>query len=231
MDFSAFDTRRYPTIPVQRGYDEWAATYEQTVHDLMDLRLLARLPAVKWRRVDRAVDLACGTGRIGVWLKQAGVASIDGVDFSSEMLAKAKSKGVYDRLVQADILATPLTSETYSLVIAVLVDEHLADVRPLYYEASRLAVPRGNFVIAGYHPHFLMNGVPTHFDRPSGESVTIECYVHLLSDHVSAAHAAGFRMREMCEGVIDDEWIACKPKWAAYRDHPISFAIVWERAA
>ena len=32
---------------------------------------------------------------------------------------------------------------------------------------------------------------------------------------------------EMIEGVIDDAWVARKQKWAAYRDHPVSFALVW----
>jgi len=67
MDFSKFDQRRYPTVSVREGYGEWARTYEDTVLDLMDLRLLERLHAVDWRRMARAVDLACGTGRIGVW--------------------------------------------------------------------------------------------------------------------------------------------------------------------
>ena len=54
MDFSKFDTRHYPTLPVREGYGEWARTYEDTVLDLMDLRLLARLRTVDWPRV-RAV--------------------------------------------------------------------------------------------------------------------------------------------------------------------------------
>ena len=45
-DFSSFDTRHYPTLPVQQGYSEWAATYEDTVLDLMDIRLLRQLKAV-----------------------------------------------------------------------------------------------------------------------------------------------------------------------------------------
>jgi hypothetical protein len=31
----------------------------------------------------------------------------------------------------------------------------------------------------------------------------------------------------MVEGLIDEAWIAAKPKWAAHRNRPISFALVW----
>jgi hypothetical protein len=72
-------------------------------------------------------------------------------------------------------------------------------------------------------------GVPTHFDRPSGESVAIETHVHLLSDHVTAARAAGLGLVEMRERLVDERWIALKPRWAPYRGHPVSFALVWRR--
>ncbi len=72
-----------------------------------------------------------------------------------------------------------------------------------------------------------MAGVPTHFDRAPGEPVTIHSYVHLLSDHVKAAHASGWTLLEMDEGLVDETWLMKKPKWTAYLGLPISFAMVW----
>ena len=230
MEFSSFDKRHYPTLPVRQGYGEWAETYEDTVLDLMDLRLLGRLTTVDWARVGRALDLACGTGRIGAWLRRAGVTRLDGIDFTEAMLAHAREKGVYDRLVVGDVTGTGLGGGAYDLLTMSLADEHLADLRPLYREAARLAAPSGRFVLAGYHPHFLMLGIPTHFDRSSGEPVAIESHVHLMSHHVQAAHEAGFRLAEMIEGIIDDAWVAGKAKWEAYRNHPVTFAMVWAKA-
>jgi SAM-dependent methyltransferase len=230
MDFAPFDTRRYPTLPVRDGYREWADTYEDTVLDLMDVRLLARLREIDWPRARRAADLACGTGRTGRWLRAAGVEHIDGVDFTEAMLERARAKNVYDRLLVRDMTDTGLEPGAYDLVAEVLGDEHLRDLGPLYREAGRLLAQGGRFVIVGYHPHFLMLGIVTHFDRPSGEPVAIESHVHLTSDHVAAAHAAGLRLIEMVEGVIDDAWIGEKPKWDVYRQHPVSFAMVWRLA-
>ncbi|MHB8645543.1 MAG: hypothetical protein ACYDAR_07125 [Thermomicrobiales bacterium] len=59
--------------------------------------------------------------------------------------------------------------------------------------------------------------------------MTIECYVHLLSDHIRAALAAGWSLQEMHEGLIDDEWLAVKPKWGQYTNQPVSFAMVWQK--
>ena len=39
-NFSNYDRRGYPMVSVQTGYGEWAASYEQTVEDEMDLALL-----------------------------------------------------------------------------------------------------------------------------------------------------------------------------------------------
>jgi len=50
-----------------------------------------------------------------------------------------------------------------------------------------------------------------------------------LSDHAKAAHAAGFVLREMDEGLVDEDWLRKKPKWAKYEGLPISFAFVWSR--
>ena len=229
MEFAPFDTRHYPTLTVQDGYREWAETYEATVVDLMDIRLLERLRQVDWRGVRRAVDLACGTGRTGRWLRQAGVANLDGVDFTEAMLQRARATNAYDRLVLRDMTDTGLEPGRYDLVTEVLCDEHLREPEPLYREAGRLAAACGQFVIVGYHPHFLMMGIITHFDRAPGQSVAIESHVHLMSSHVAAAHACGFHLIEMVQGVIDDAWIAAKPKWAVYRNHPVSFAMVWRR--
>ena len=68
MDFSHFDVRRYPMLAVQDGYREWAESYEEVVQDEMDIRLLDRIGTVDWAGAGHALDLACGTGRIGVWL-------------------------------------------------------------------------------------------------------------------------------------------------------------------
>ena len=231
LDFSRYDSRRYPTVSVTDGYGDWSGHYEQTVHDEMDIALLDRLQTVRWREVRAAVDLACGTGRIGSWLRTHGVETIDGIDLTPEMLERARVRNVYRSLHVGDVTQTGLESQSYDLVTQSLADEHLAELAPLYNEAARLLGGDGQFVIVGYHPFFLLNGVPTHFHRTADDApVTIRSYVHFTSDHISAGLAAGFSLIEMHERIVDDAWVAVKPKWEKYRDRPVSFAMVWSRA-
>jgi SAM-dependent methyltransferase len=228
--FEAFDARGYRTVDVRSGYGEWVATYEETVQDAMDLELLDALTVPRWSTTRRAADLGCGTGRTGAWLREHGVASIDGVDLTPEMLELARRRGAHDRLIEADVARTGLPSDAYDLVTTSLVDEHLADLRPLYAEAFRLARPGASFVLVGFHPHFIMaSGMPTHYDSASGEPVAIETHVHLLSEHVTTGLEAGWTLVEMRERVIDDAWLALKPKWESHRGQPIAFAFVWRR--
>ncbi|PYM27280.1 MAG: SAM-dependent methyltransferase [Candidatus Rokuibacteriota bacterium] len=231
LEFAHFDRRRYPTVSVREGYREWLPSYETTVEDEMDLVLLDALESVPWAAVERAADLGCGTGRTGAWLRARGVARLDGLDMTPERLAIARRREIYDRLVEADIASGALEGGLYDLVTTCLVDEHLRDLRPLYREVSRLIRPGGRHVLIGYHPHFIMTaGMPTHFDRSPGEAVAIETYVHLLGDHVTAARAAGLSLIEMRERLVDDRWIVLKPRWEQYRHHPVSFAMVWQKA-
>jgi SAM-dependent methyltransferase len=227
-DFTPFDTRGYRTVDVRSGYGEWVETYEQTVEDAMDIELLEALESVRWE--GEVADLGCGTGRTGAWLAERGVEAIDGVDLTPEMLAVARERGVHRKLVEADVTATGLDDEHYDLVVTSLVDEHLADLRPLYAEAYRLAKPGAAYVLIGYHPHFIMaTGMPTHYDNEAGESVAIETHLHLLSDHTAAALAAGWELAELKERVIDDVWVELKPKWDRLRGQPVTFAFAWRR--
>ncbi|HYZ32635.1 MAG TPA: class I SAM-dependent methyltransferase [Crenalkalicoccus sp.] len=231
MDHALFDQRRYPVLPPRAGYAEWAPTYDASVPPEMDLRLLGRLE-LDWAAAAHVLDLACGTGRIGAWLRGRGVRRLTGLDLTPEMLARAEAGGTYDHLAEGDVRATFLPGGAYDLILMVLAEEHLPELAPLYAEAARLAAPAGaRFVLVGYHPHMLMCGIPTHFDRADGSSATIESHVHLLSDHFRAARAAGWALEALEEGLVDQAWVARKPRWARFLHHPVSFAAIWVRGA
>ena len=108
-DFANFDTRGYRTVDVRSGYADWVSTYQATVAELMDIPLLEALRSVPWASLSRAADLGCGTGRTGAWLRGRGVAAIDGIDLTPEMLAVARERGVYRRLVEGATLPPPVS--------------------------------------------------------------------------------------------------------------------------
>jgi uncharacterized SAM-dependent methyltransferase/ubiquinone/menaquinone biosynthesis C-methylase UbiE len=87
-------------------YAEWARTYDED-HEHVGFfghRLAAEVLA-RWvtRRDVRVLDAGAGTGAAGTELARLGFSDVTAVDLSDEMLAVAESKGVYRRLVAADL--------------------------------------------------------------------------------------------------------------------------------
>jgi predicted TPR repeat methyltransferase len=182
MNTSAFDQQHFPTLSVQEGYTAYAATYDEVkAEGLMDYPLLERIQTVAWEQLEAVADLACGTGRIGVWLTEHGVRLLDGVDLTEAMLEQARAKGIYHSLWLADLRQTPLSAHSYNLVSVGLADDHLPELLPLYQEAARLVRPQGYLVLLGYHPFFPLSGFPATFEQRPGVLVAIEGYVHLWS--------------------------------------------------
>ncbi|KIA60858.1 class I SAM-dependent DNA methyltransferase [Nocardia vulneris] len=228
--FAEYDRRNYPTVDVATGYDGWAPTYENTVMDEMDIALLARLRRPEWGRVRRAADLGCGTGRTGAWLRTQGVEEIDGVDVSTQMLQRAAQRGAHSTLTTGDVRDTGLRGGAYDLIIASLVDEHLPELAPFYAEAWRLAAPGARCVLVSFHPQFMMvTGMPTHYTPAGGAPVAISTNLHLLSEHLTAALDAGWVLTEFAEALIDEAWLAAKPKWTQLLGQPFTMASVWTR--
>jgi predicted TPR repeat methyltransferase len=105
-------------------YGEWATDYERDLVD--DQGYVAPALAVELLlgtltdRTATILDAGCGTGLVGARLHRAGCTSIDGIDYSSEMLALAREKGVYRRLLQGDLNAPiPFADGAYGACICV----------------------------------------------------------------------------------------------------------------
>jgi len=237
QSFARYDSRGYRTLDVAAGYAAWAPFYDATMDNQLDLPLLNSLAAVDWGGIAAAVDLGCGTGRIGAWLKAQGVTRVDGVDACSTMLERAAAKRIYDNVVCADATTTGLVGESYDLVISSFVICHLTDLGGLYAETARLTRPGGSVVLVDYHPFMLLKGVPTHFNAPAGEPIAIANVVHLLGDHIQAGRRAGLTLLEMREQMVDAKWVGenrrlfGEPRLASHVGHPVSFAMVWAGSA
>jgi hypothetical protein len=51
-----------------------------------------------------------------------------------------------------------------------------------------------------------------------------------LSEHFRAAHAHALAFVAFDEGLIDEAWLAKKPKWQRYEGLPVSFVTAWRRS-
>jgi SAM-dependent methyltransferase len=87
-------------------YRDWAATYDTGFAAGMDYRLPAHVAAafMATGAAGPVLDVGAGTGLLAEALRGMGfTGTVDAIDFSTEMLARAGGKGLYRALLQADI--------------------------------------------------------------------------------------------------------------------------------
>lgn len=100
-----------PSAFVSDMFDDYAAYYDKDVVDKLKYRvpgLLRRLlldPRTGKFRYKAILDLGCGTGLVGVMLRDL-TDYLKGVDLSRNMLAQALSKGLYDQVEVVDVAET-----------------------------------------------------------------------------------------------------------------------------
>jgi predicted TPR repeat methyltransferase len=98
-----------------------------------------------------ALDLGCGTGlcapRLRPLLRAGG--RLDGIDLSGRMLSKARARGLYDSLTQADIGEHLQTaSARWDLVAAADVFNYVGDLDTVFAAVQRVLEPGGDFVFS-----------------------------------------------------------------------------------
>jgi len=87
-------------------YDEWADSYDDDVVSngyATPQRCALALAEFTPDLSAPILDIGCGTGISGNALETTGFSTIDGCDFSAEMLEKARSKGMYRSLVNTNL--------------------------------------------------------------------------------------------------------------------------------
>ena len=112
------------TNELMQVYDGWADRYDREL--LEDWGYTSPQKAVHllleaMASNDLAVlDAGCGTGLVGVLLREAGISTLTGIDYSPGMLAEAERKGVYDALHTID-MNNPLTlpSDSFDAVTCI----------------------------------------------------------------------------------------------------------------
>jgi predicted TPR repeat methyltransferase len=97
----------------------------------------------------RVLDLGCGTGLCGEHLRPL-ARHLAGVDLSRGMLARAWAKGLYDRLVEGDIVnfLEDQPARTWDLIVAADVFIYVGDLVPLLRPLSSALGARGRFLFS-----------------------------------------------------------------------------------
>jgi len=103
-------------------YDRWAQEYdaqvERGLHYVAPRELAEALSRHHAPSEASVLDVGCGTGLTGSCLRELGFSTIDGLDLSAAMLEKAREKGVYRNLMEADLNAPlSLDNAAYAAVV------------------------------------------------------------------------------------------------------------------
>lgn len=153
-------------------YDEWAEKYDADTVDALGYvgpviaaaRLVEVVPNARL-----VLDAGCGTGLAGVALRERLDATVDGVDLSDGMLARAASRGVYRSLAKAD-LTGPLAFDDASydavLCVGTLTDGHVGPVA--FDELVRVVRPGGVLVATVLDRVWESGGYRAHLDAMAG---------------------------------------------------------------
>ena len=134
---------------VRRLFDQHAPSFDEKLDGLRYRAPALLLEAVREvaptpLRIGTMLDLGCGTGLSGAAFRPC-VDWLTGVDVSPDMIAKARGKGLYDRLATADLLqhlaAEAEASARYHLVIAADVFVYVNDLAPAAAAVARVLAP------------------------------------------------------------------------------------------
>ena len=104
-------------------YGQWAGEYDNRMEEVLGYvapRLMAgylseHLPD----KGAQILDAGCGTGLTSDYLSRLGFGIFDGIDLNLTMLEHAEKRGIYRRLIHADLTQTlPVDSDSFDAVIS-----------------------------------------------------------------------------------------------------------------
>ena len=138
-----------PQRYVQSLFDDYADTFDEHLVNVLRYEahrfLVDNLRGVGPERFGAALDLGCGTGLCGPLIKPV-VQRLDGVDLSPLVLDKARALGIYEQLVQGDLVEHLRgTPQTYDLVLSADVFIYVGDLEPVFAGVSRVMNRGGVF--------------------------------------------------------------------------------------
>ena len=168
------------------GYQRWADRYDgEDNAAFADEPYLAEI--LDGIPPGRALDAACGTGRLTKLLTARGhqVVAADG---SPDMLGYAEA----DRKIVADLREIPVADQSQDLVLCGLALSHLPELRTAFAEFARILAPGGHLVVSDVHPEQIQRGSIPSVRTVDGAPARVRTYQHRVGDYLRAFLENGF---------------------------------------
>ncbi len=231
----------------QNIYDtaEFFAGYSRLPRSVEGLAAAPEWPALQSMLPDmqrlRVADLGCGFGWFCRWAVEAGAASVQGLDVSENMLARARETTSDPAIgyARADLEKLTLAEGAFDLVYSSLTLHYIEDLRGLLEQVHRGLAPGGRFVFSVEHPMYTAPANPGWARDADGRlSWTVNRYADegarttdwlaqgVIKQHRTLASYAnllietGFTLTRLEEWSASAADIAAHPDWAGADERP-----------
>ncbi len=191
---------------IQQAYNVWAEQYDNNNNKTRDLEAVALRQTLSKIDFSNVLEIGCGTGKNSVWFVEK-ASDVLAVDFSEEMLAKARAKINAGNInfQQADITKPwGFTNNKFQLASFSLVLEHIQDLDFIFSQLKEKVDDDGYVYIGELHPFKQYQGSLARFDTENGR-VELQCYVHNISAFLNAAINNGFTLVSLNEWFDDGD--------------------------
>ncbi|MBI3440937.1 MAG: tetratricopeptide repeat protein [Proteobacteria bacterium] len=135
---------------VRQLFDGYASSFDQNLLEKLDYRTPAMLAELmrnylagkdgEWH----ILDIGCGTGLMGPELRGLGKRLV-GVDLSAKMLQKAQERGVYNELLEGDLVErmVQFPSASFDVGVAADVFVYVGNLAPVFEQCRRILREQG----------------------------------------------------------------------------------------
>jgi predicted TPR repeat methyltransferase len=161
-------------------YERWARDYDTEMEGQLRYvapRLLAEILSehAPGDATAEVLDVGCGTGLTSHYLRELGYALFDGIDITKEMLDRARERGIYRALHEADITKPiALKDAQYDVVVSsgTFTLGHV-DSQPLP-ELLRVLKPNGYLACTVHKDLWEAQGFRGQFEQFADDGVLVE---------------------------------------------------------
>ncbi len=207
--------------------------------------LRAMLPDLRGRAV---LDLGCGFGWFCRWAREAGAASVKGLDVSEKMLARARETTSDSAISYAigDMETLTLPVAAYDIVYSSLAFHYIADIRRLFAQIHDALAADGHFIFSVEHPLLTAPSAPGWQNNADRRTWPVDSYLREgprttnwlapgvikhhrpLAKYLNTLIDLGFTLFHLEEWGPSDEQIAAWPSLDEERDRP-TFLLIGAR--
>ena len=135
-----------PLHYVEQLFDNYADGFDAHLVEALQYRAPQLLVEGLARpRHASALDLGCGTGLAGPWLRPR-CERLEGIDLSAAMVDRARARNLYDEVRQGDLVSIlASTPQRHDLLFAADVFIYVGALEPVFAGAARVLSPGGEF--------------------------------------------------------------------------------------